>query len=432
MATEIIREHEKFTTELHPNVRASNFVSYEGLLLNPEAGTFDQRYFIKWDKRNEGWQYYASYIVGAQWIDADNQKALVILPKEDFKDVDFFKMFSVCLNAGIESERFSKIYGIDINVPRIPAPKLDGILSPLLIVHFISVVKNLIKTGLKHDYLEVENNLRKIKGRLLFLKNERINVIPKRTDRAYCRYQEHTADIPENRLIKKALLFSRQVLSLMRSNSSMENVNQILSQCLDAFQGVSEDITVAEVKCVRHNKLYKGYKDACEIAKMILMKYDYSISRASETPKTVPAFWIDMPLLFELYVLGLLKSKYNNHVIYQFVGDMKEQPDFLLVTDNEKLILDTKYMYSVEGKIDIIRQLSGYARSEKILGTLGAKKENGCYSEIIPCVLIYPTVEDNVAKNPFDSSHLLLDSQNCSAIDGYCKFYKFVVPLPQK
>lgn len=432
MATKIIREHDVFPTELHPNYWAGNFIEYEGLLLNPKAASFDQRYFIKWDKLNEGWQYYASYIVGAQWIDADNQKALAILPKEDFKDVDFFKMFSVCLNAGIESERFSKIYGIDINVPRIPVSKLDGMLSPLLIVHFISVVRSLIKIGLKHDYLEVENNLRKIKGRLLLMKNERINVIPKRGDRVYCRYQEHTADIPENRLIKKALLFSRRVLSLMRPNSSMENVNHILSKCLDAFQGVSEDISVAEVKYIRYNKLYKWYKDACEIAKMILMKYDYSMDRVSETQTTVPAFWIDMPLLFELYVLGLLKSKYNNHVIYQFVGDMKEQPDFLLVTDNEKLILDTKYMYSVEGKIDIIRQLSGYARSEMILDALGTKKGNDCHSEIIPCVFIYPMVDGDIATNPFNASDSLLSSNNCSRVDGYREFYKYSIPLPQK
>ena len=48
--------------------------------------------------------------------------------------------------------------------------------------------------------------------------NERKNIAVKRFDRVFCDYDEYTADIPENRLIKKALLFSKRILKPIIDN----------------------------------------------------------------------------------------------------------------------------------------------------------------------------------------------------------------------
>lgn len=424
-------EHQVFGKESYPEQWAHNFIEYDGLLLNSEKNDFDKRYFIKWDNLYEGWQYYTSYVIGAQWLDKDAHVPLIVLPKDPFKDIDFLRIFVTCLNAGIEPERFSGIYGIDIDKPKIEAPNLNGIISPLIIVHFISAVRQLLRTGLKRDYQSVEANLKKLRGKLSPIKNERINIIPKRYERAYCIYQEYTLDIPENRLIKKALLFSRRALHTMFSNSSSGPIIQALNQCLSVFGDVSDKVNVSEVFRSRNHKLYKGYEDACRMAAMILLRFDYSIAKTSDTSSGIPPFWIDMPMLFELYVLGLLKSIYNNNIHYQFKGNLGERPDFLLKTDTERLILDTKYMDEVEGKIDIIRQLSGYSRSNYVLEKLGAEKKDGDYSEIVPCVLIYPYVSSDNMGNPFNGAIPLLSNDNCVSVDGYCKFYKFRVPLPQ-
>lgn len=46
-----------------------------------------------------------------------------------------------------------------------------------------------------------------MKGRINVIRNERTNMAIKRFDRVFCEYDEYTVDIPENKLIKKALCF---------------------------------------------------------------------------------------------------------------------------------------------------------------------------------------------------------------------------------
>ena len=105
---------------------------------------------------------------------------------------------------------------------------------------------------------------------------------------------------------------------------------------------------------------------------------------------------------------------------------MAERPDFLLRHGDEKLILDTKYMENVEHKIDIVRQLSGYARDIAIQKILGVDKDN-----VIPCVLIYP--EFAGSGNPSSHSFALANSQSllhsCKKIDGFSEFYLLSVPI---
>ena len=169
----------------------------------------------------------------------------------------------------------------------------------------------------------------------------------------------------------------------------------------------------------------EDYRSCLSLAKMIIRRQDRSIAEQGKS-NTVPCFWIDMALLFERYVLGLLRSGYGDDVLYQVKGVMAERPDFLLRHVDEKLILDTKYMVNVEDKIDIIRQLSGYARDIAIQKILGVDKD-----KVIPCVLIYPEFagSGNASSHSFalDNSKSLL--QNCKKIDGFSEFYSLGVHI---
>ena len=169
----------------------------------------------------------------------------------------------------------------------------------------------------------------------------------------------------------------------------------------------------------------EDYRYCLSLAKMIIRRQDRSIAEQGMT-NSVPCFWIDMALLFERYVLGLLRSGYGDDVLYQVKGVMAERPDFLLRHGDEKLILDTKYMVNVEDKIGIVRQLSGYARDIAIQKILGMDKD-----KVIPCVLIYPEFagNGNVSSPSFalNSSQNLL--QSCNKIDGFSEFYSLSVPI---
>ena len=169
----------------------------------------------------------------------------------------------------------------------------------------------------------------------------------------------------------------------------------------------------------------EDYRSCLSLAKMIVRRQDRSIAEQSQT-NAVPCFWIDMALLFERYVLGLLRSCYGEDVVYQFKGVIGERPDFLLHHGDEKLILDTKYMENVVGKIDIIRQLSGYARDIAIQNKLGAAQD-----KVISCVLIYPEYAGSgKVSSPsfaFDNSRSMLE--RCKKIQGFSEFYSLSVPV---
>ncbi len=145
------------------------------------------------------------YYIGAKWI-KENEIAIVVNPK--VKDLDYLKMFMQCFNNPITSKNISKIYGIDFNKPTIQIPSNSFELTPLIIIHFLNLVKKIVKKGLKRDYIWVENNLNsKIKGKVLINQTIKQNIIKSRPDRTYCKYQEHSQNCLENKLIKKTLDF---------------------------------------------------------------------------------------------------------------------------------------------------------------------------------------------------------------------------------
>ena len=363
--------------------------------------------------------YYTTYVIGAQWF--DDEEPLVVTPKAGCSKIDFLQLLSRCLQAGFELEAFSEIYGIDMEQPRIKAPELQSVLSPLIVVHFLSVVRAIVQGGLKKDYIQREENLKKVKGHISVLRHERTNVLRKRPDKVFCRYQEYSVDIPENRLLKKALNFVRQLLQTLPHSESRSSLEHTLNQCLSAFAHVSDEIEVWELKHLKHQKLFRTYSEAIRLAQLILRRYDYSLTNIQSSEEDCPVFWLDMPLLYEHYVLGLLREAYGNQILYQAKGSTG-YPDFICL--DPRLVIDTKYIPSLGSKSkissDIIRQLAGYARDRKLF-----KK---CPTEHIPCLVIYP--EEGSEGNPFRDKPLRKLLYEIEEEKSAWGFYRLAVPLP--
>lgn len=103
-----------------------------------------------------------------------------------------------------------------------------------MLLHYLSLLTQLMKGGLRKGYVIREENLQsKVRGRILFQNHLKQNVFNKREDRVFCRYQEYTTDIPENRLLKKALELAKSSLldipSLKKdvSDEIFQNVNNL-------------------------------------------------------------------------------------------------------------------------------------------------------------------------------------------------------------
>lgn len=110
----------------------------------------------------------------------------------------------------------------------------------------------------------------------------------------------------ENRLIKRALLFAERIVGRMLDQGQWSAVmlQRRLNGCLAAFAEVDDRVELWKVRRCKRNKLYREYEEAVKLAKMILRRYDNSIDRASAEEYAIPAFWIDMSLLYEHYAIA--------------------------------------------------------------------------------------------------------------------------------
>ena len=389
---------------------------------------YDNLNLVRWDKpmEHDPWGDYASYVIGAEWI--DDKEALVVTTKRGMEEIDFLSMFMTCFSSDLAVESFADIYNIESEAPVIHAPSLKGVLSPLIVLHFLGVVSRI--KSLKKGYVHYSENLKKVKGHIRVMKNERKNIASKRFDRVFCDFDEYTVDIPENRLIKKALLFSSQIIRTITENHAIGNKAKLmLSKSLALFENVTDEVQIKDVSLIKGHKLFSEYNEAIRLAKLILQRYDYSISKTSSLDENVTPFTLDMSLLYEHYVYGLLYDAYGDKISYQFKGKTGF-PDFLYCSTKFKAILDTKYIPKYESlSLDnnVIRQLSGYSRDIPILQHLGYEVDEESPIPNVPCVIIYPKEGSNV-KNPFVKKRL--QDLCITPVRKLARFYKICIPLP--
>lgn len=362
-------------------------------------------------------EFKVGYIIGIEWL--TNEFVLVVEPK--IENLNYLSMFLECLKHPvvlnkINKDNDEKVYEIFLDEKPIDLETTRLEITPLLIVHFLYVVRSIVKKGLMKRYVKVQENLtNKIKGKILISPSIKYNHLKNRSNKNYCEYYNFTIDCPENRILKKALLFANNYLIRYQISTNSDPL-PIINQCLSAFSLVSEEVDINTIKSIKVNSFFKEYKDGLTLAKMILKYFGYSIHNIESKKHSIPPFYINMPKLFELFVYSKLIEYKNENIVYQPQGNYG-QPDFIDI--NNKIIIDTKYKenYSVSYDIEDIRQLSGYARDEKILKNLN----NNSNENVVKCLIIYPDVNGNdTMKNDWFSNK----------IDGFLQFYKYDLKLP--
>lgn len=388
----------------------------------------------------------ASYYVGADWL-REGSLAVTVRPK---MEVDYGCMLMTALRFAPSSDYFGKFYGISFDRPEIQASsEVVGLLTPMLIVHYLAVLKELVARGLKHGYLQQEGQLRaKVKGRILHGEHLRKNILSGREERIYCSYQEFSADIPENRLLKRALVFCQRALADTPLQGEPGLLRQF-AQFNHAFAQVSDHVELLEVKHTGRNKLYRHYTQAINLARSILRRFDYSLSKSTQLLDRTPPFWIDMSRLYEVYVYSKLHEAFGEKILFQVAGYYRTAADF--VKADEQIIIDTKYKphynWGNSSMVDDIRAMSAYARDTKILGEAGISLDKQPR-----CLIIYPFltpqesdvqtdetegeyVLENHSFDPkdfADGRELLGEDAPVKRISSFVGFYKMAIPLPMR
>lgn len=232
---------------------------------------------------------------------------------------------------------------IHINSAQLAAVKMP--LLDIFITEFLTEVSLLVHRGIHKDYIEREDNLSILRGKILMSHHIRNNI--SRADRFYTRHDEFSGDIPVNRIIHTAL---SRVSKFSKSSHNRKKIQQLLL----AFEDIpfSHDFRNDFQKIV-HKRGIKYYTSSLQWSRLIL---DYLSPLTSSGQHIATSLLFPMEKLFESYVAFKLScslsdawklqsqvgSKYL--VTHKNRGMFRLIPDIVLSNSNgRKIILDTKW-----------------------------------------------------------------------------------------
>ena len=355
------------------------------------------------------------------------------------KDVDYVRFFLNCPPIDIKEEQ--SYFEIDWNNSEQWESNTPALLTPFLISQFVGHMRLIIRSGLKNDYIEREENLTaKVRGRILQSKNIPLNIIPGHKERVYCTYSEYSEDTQINRVLKATLLICREIVTTEAKKYFLYQNSDLcssISTCLSFMQNVGRDsqpsLTAKRVSVPR-GKLFKEYGNAMALALEILELNDtfFVKQETGKRKRLFPFFWIYLPTLFEHYIYG----KFNGKVEYQCEGFLDQRADFIV--SEPSMVIDAKYKewYKWDEKDqtnknkgyfrDDIREISGYARDTKMFPNLEKEPD---------CIIVYPLFGKPKAKR-FKDKQSPFDLFNAPAfedfekIEGLRDFYKIGIRIP--
>ena len=227
-------------------------------------------------------------------------------------------------------------------------------LLEVFIENYIAEIKKIIRGGLKSQYIDKQENLNFLKGKIV----NSLNIKHNHSNKAkfYCTFDEFSDNMVYNQLIKTTLL------KLNRISKSHYNRTSIL-QLLHHFDPIKEstDLILDFRKVSGSNRLYLNYKQAISWSEVFLM--NKSFTNFSGNSKNM-AILFPMERIFEDYVGYLMKTYADGHEIktqdksYYLVSNHKDKNKFRLKPDivatneinNEQLIFDTKWKLLDESK----------------------------------------------------------------------------------
>ncbi|MBR1852554.1 MAG: restriction endonuclease [Lachnospiraceae bacterium] len=217
-------------------------------------------------------------------------------------------------------------------------------LYELFINMYLQEVRQLVKRGIRSDYVDREDNLRFYKGK--FLVNEHIRANFAHKERFYVSYEEFHPNRAENRLIKATLI------KLQKLTTSAENSKEI-RQLLTAFEMVDASVNYSkDFSLVVLDRNTKDYGMLMTWSKVFLMNKSFTVFSGSTTLR---ALLFPMQSAYESYVAKQMKEvmipegwsvSCQDKENYLFIEPRKQfllKPDIVMRKDNRKVILDTKW-----------------------------------------------------------------------------------------
>lgn len=369
-----------------------------------------------------------SYFIGIDWVE-QGKVAVQVNPKiNDGFEVDYVRMLNDALSDPANYDHLQHLVTIHFNKPSIKVHQKRDVLSVFLVTEYINMLQRLVHKGLKKSFYLIEDNLHNtVKGRLMVGRNIRQNLAKGHIVDNVCKYQVYDIDTPENRILKKALIFCLKQLEEYNNIFDTDILMAKARYVKPYFSNVSDDICVKTIKSCKCNPVYKEYAQALEFAQLLLRRYSYDITFVGKQNIPTPPFWIDMSKLFELYVFHHLRKVFTgkNEVRYH-VNAHYQELDYLLKPElwSSPYVIDAKYKprYKNRNFKEDAREVAGYARLSEVYSLLGLDEDT---SLPIKCLIVYP---DQEQEEYFTFNREL--EPTFDKIPGYVRMYKVGIRLP--
>ena len=308
-------------------------------------------------------------------IQTKDGTTIEILPKIQNVDENKSKEILIKMLKTLKKSPFKNFNTANLKASKMP-------LLEIFISMFLEELSKLIQKGIKSDYVQKEENLKFLKGKLKISEQIKQNSVHK--ERFFVQYEEFNSDRIENRLIKTTLEY---LYKKSKSNKNQQRIREFLF-VFDEIK-ISHNIKT-DFEKVKLNRQMKDYEQVLLWCKTFLLENSFSPYKGNDIAF---ALLFDMNLLFESYVYDYLRKngKFENiknqdkkhHLAYENQnGKFALKPD--IVIDEGKIIVDTKWK-----SLSLEKSNQGISQSDMYqLYAYGTKYEN-CEK----LYLIYPKDE---------------------------------------
>lgn len=243
-------------------------------------------------------------------------------------------------------------------------------LYEIFINMYIQEVRQLVKRGIRSNYVQQENNQGYFKGKLLVNKHIKANLAHK--ERFYVLFDEFHPNGPENRLVKATL---EKLQKLTGSTKNSKEIRQLLTafEAVDSSANHEKDFSKVVI-----NRNTENYEILIKWSKVFLMNKSFTTFTGSTNSR---ALLFPMESVYESYVAKQMKKVFcpdgwdvhtQDRGHYLFTEPKKQfalRPDIVIRKGDKTVILDTKWkrLYKNEKNYGISREdmYQMYAYSKK-------------------------------------------------------------------
>jgi len=216
-------------------------------------------------------------------------------------------------------------------------------------IYFLFRAQEFVRTQLKRHFIKEEKDFSsKVKGKILlsaYVKKSkavcRDNVVP-------CQFYEIKYDCLENQIIRYTVDIINQVLPrVMISSMLRKEMQKLCRDIISRMETVTlKRITLTDFNKVRHTGKFKNYQYIHQLCRMVLESLRVETKGGNSVK--FKSFSLDMNLLFERFIIGVLKKETKLEVDYQknekiFIGNNSKRIFLDGWINKKNIVIETKY-----------------------------------------------------------------------------------------